>query len=191
LLAAAHDLFIANGWAATGMRDIASAAGVATETLYAHFSSKRVLFKAVTDLAVVGDDAPLAVAERSGFAAMARGSHADRTSAAARLVRGIYERTAPFAKVMREAAATDDELAAELTATRERQRRDVAAAAELIMGRPASATERDGIWAVTSPEVYLLLTEGSAWTADQYEEWMAETLARIIPRRTTSGRGPR
>ena len=31
---AAHDLFVANGWAATGMREVATTAGVALETVY-------------------------------------------------------------------------------------------------------------------------------------------------------------
>ena len=68
-----------------------------------------------------------------------------------------------------------------LRATRERQRRDVAAAAELIMGRAATMAERDGLWALTSPEIYLLLVEESGWTAEQYETWMAKTLERCAP----------
>ena len=47
--------------------------------------------------------------------------------AAASLVTAVNERTAPFAKLIREAAATDAEFADLLRATRERQRQDVAA----------------------------------------------------------------
>lgn len=181
LLVAAHRLFVTKGWVATGMRDVAAEAGVATETLYAHFSSKRGLLQAVMDIAVVGDDRPLAVAERPEFAAMGHGSHADRAAAAARLVTGINVRTAALAKVIREAAASDDEIAKMLRAARERQRHDVVAAAALT-GREATVSERDGVWALTSPEVYLLLVEESGWTPEQYEAWMAETLERVIPR---------
>src|SRR5689334_21659977 len=91
LISAARQLFLAKGWAATGMRDIAVEAGVATETLYAYFASKRVLLQAVIDIAVVGDELPIAVADRPEFAAMGRGRHADRTAAAAGLLRSIYE----------------------------------------------------------------------------------------------------
>ncbi len=73
LLTAAHQLFVTRGWLATGMRDVAAEAGVATETVYAYFSSKRDLFKAVVDVAVVGDDLPVPVAERPEFAAIGRG----------------------------------------------------------------------------------------------------------------------
>jgi AcrR family transcriptional regulator len=188
LLTAAHRLFITNGWVGTGMRDVAAEAGVATETLYAYFSSKRGLLQAVMDIAVVGDDRPVAVAERPEFASIGRGHHADRTAAAARLLTAIYGRTAAFAKVIREAAASDAEIAEVLRATRERQRRDVAAAAALIMGRAATAAERDGLWALTSPEIYLLLVEESGWTPEQYEAWMAKTLERVVPRSPSQGR---
>jgi AcrR family transcriptional regulator len=182
LIAAARALFVTRGWAGTGMRDVAAKAGVATETVYAHFSSKRALLQAVVDVDVVGDDQPVPVAERTEFAAMGRGTHRQRAAAAARLLAGIYSRTSPVLKVMREAAASDDEMADELRQARERQRRDVAGAARLMTGRPPTAEERDGLWAVTSPDVYLLLVENSGWTADQYEAWMAETLERVVPR---------
>ncbi len=191
LITAARRLFVANGWIATGMRDVAAEAGVATETVYAYFSSKRALFQAVVDVAVVGDDRPVTVAERPEFVAMGRGRHGDRTAAAARLLTGIYGRTAAFAKVMGEAAASDDEIADMLRTARERQRRDVAAAAELIMGRQATAAERDGLWALTSPEIYLLLVEESGWTPEQYEAWMADTLERVVPRAPNNRRAPR
>ncbi len=93
--------------------------------------------------------------------------------------------------MIREAAASDEEIADELRATRERQRRDVAASAELIMGHEATETERDGLWALTSPEVYLLLVEESGWTPEQYEAWMAQTLERVVPRSSSRRRDPR
>lgn len=191
LLTAAHRLFVERGWLATGMRDVAAEAGVATETLYAYFSSKRGLFQAVVDVAVVGDERPVAVAERPEFAAIGRGHHADRAAAAARLLTEIYRRTAAFARVIRQAAQSDDEIAEMLRATRERQRSDVAAAAELMMGRAATVAERDGVWALSSPEIYLLLVEESGWSPEQYEAWMAKTLERVVPRSSTKRRGPR
>lgn len=191
LIGAAHRLFVANGWGATGMRGVAAEAGVATETLYAYFSSKRGLFQAVADVAVVGDDLPVPVAERPEFAAMARGRHGQRTTAAARLLTSVHSRTAGLARVMREAAATDAEIADMLSATRERQRRDVGSAMALIMGRQPTAAERDGVWAIASPEVYLMLVELSGWSIEQYESWMAETLAGLIPRPRPTSRSPR
>lgn len=181
LVDAATRLFTTRGWLATGMRDIAREAGVATETLYAHFSSKVGLLQRVMDIAVVGDEAAVPLADRPEFATLGRGARAERIAAAARLVTGVNVRTAGFAKVLREAAPADDAIAASLEATRERQRRDVAAGLELVIGRPPTAPERDGVWALASPEVYLLLVEASGWSAEQYEAWVAETLDSVIP----------
>ena len=188
LVMAARQLFVTNGWIGTGMREIAAEAGVATETVYAYFPSKRALLQAVIDIAVVGDELPVAVAQRPEFAAMGRGRHIDRVAAAARLLRAIYERTAAFARVMREAAASDGEMADALRATRERQRRDVTAALQLIVGRDPTPVERDGAWAITSPEIYSLLVESSGWTPDDYEVWMADVLQRVVPRASTARR---
>ena len=182
MLEAAHDLFTANGWAATGMRDIASAAGVALETVYAHFSSKRGVLSAVVDAAVAGDDAPVALAERSEFLAIGQGRRPARIRSAARLLTALYGRTAPIDRLLRQAAQAEKDIAELLSSAHELQRRDVAAAFELMVGRPPSAVERDGAWAIASPDVYLLLIDECGWTPEQYEAWMAQTMERVLPR---------
>lgn len=179
---AAGELFMANGWSATGMRGVAAASGVALETVYSHFSSKRGLLRAVADAAVVGDDAQVPLAQRAEFQAIGEGRRAARIQAAARLLTAVQVRTSSVAKLLREAAPADEEIAELLQSTRERQRRDVATALQLVIGRAARTSERDGVWAIASPEVYLLLVEESGWTSEQYESWVADTLERVIPR---------
>lgn len=179
---AARELFVANGWTATGMRDVAGAAGVAVETVYSHFSSKRGLLRAVADADVVGDDAPVPLAERPEFLAIGQERRPARVRAAARLLTGVQVRIAPMAMLLRQAAPSDTEIAEMLRATRERQRVDVARALELMIGRPPTPGERDGVWAITSPEVYILLVEESGWTPEQYEAWIAEVFERVVPR---------
>lgn len=182
LVDAATTLFVSQGWAKTGMREVAQLAGVAVETLYSHFASKRALLDAVVDRAVVGDDAQIPVAGRDEFAALGRGRRADRVAAAAALLADIHERTAPFARLLREAATSDAEIAEVLRATRERQRRDVEAGLTLIMGRAPTARERDGVWALLSPDVYLLLVDATGWSIDEYRTWVTDTLRSVLPR---------
>lgn len=179
---AARGLFVTNGWVATGMREVAAAAGVAVETVYSHFSSKRGLLQAVLDIAVVGDDAPVALAERDDFVALGKGRRPARIRAVARGLTAIQVRIAPVFVLLREAAAADEEAAEMLRSSRERQRIDVAAAVELVIGRRPSRTECDGVWAIASPEVYLLLVEESGWSPEEYEAWIAELMERVIPR---------
>ena len=181
MVRAARELFLADGWAGTGMRDIASAAGVALETVYSHFSSKPGLLRAVADAAVVGDDAAIALADRPEFLAIGEGPRSARIAAAATLLTAVQVRTAAIAELLRQAAPADEEIAEMLRSTRERQRRDVASALELVVGRAPTAAERDGIWAIASPEVYLLLVEGSGWAPQQYETWITATLDAVVP----------
>jgi AcrR family transcriptional regulator len=181
VLDAASRLFTSRGWAATGIRDIAREAGVAAETVYAHYSSKTALLRQVIDIAVVGDEEAVPLAQRPEFAALGVGSRDERVAAAARLITDVHLRTAGLAKVIREAAHTDAAMADELTATRRRHRTDVERALRMLIGRQPTATERDGIVAVVSVEVYLLLTEFSGWSPELYRSWIAETLEAILP----------
>lgn len=181
VLEAAGRLFTTRGWAATGMRDIAREAGTATETLYSHFPSKTALLQAVIDIAVVGDEAPVALAERPEFTVLAEGSRAERLAASARLVTGVALRTAGLAKVLREAAYGDEAIAEMLDAARARQRLDVEAAMRLMLGREPSTREIDCVWVVVSIEVYLLLVEARGWSGEQYESWLIDVLDAIVP----------
>lgn len=181
VLDAAGQLFTTRGWAATGIRDVAHEAGVATETVYAHFSSKAALLRQVIDIAVVGDEDAVPLVERPEFAALGHGSRAERVVAAARLLTDVHARTIGFAKVIREAAHSDEAMADELDTTRRRQRIDVARALTLLIGRAPTDEELDGILAVVSVEVYLLLTEFSGWSPERYGAWMAATLGHLVP----------
>lgn len=181
LLDAATDRFTTKGWAGTGMREVARQAGVAVETLYSHFSSKRKLFDAVVDRAVVADDKPVPVAQRPEFLAMGKGTRADRIVAAATITVAIHERTGPFARLVREAAATDGEIAEVLRGTRQRQQDDIRAGLQLVLDRAPTGDELDAVWPIVSPELYLLLVQDSGWPLAQYERWLAETLARVLP----------
>jgi AcrR family transcriptional regulator len=163
------------------MRDVAHEAGVATETVYAHFSSKTGLLQRAMDVAVAGDEALVPLSKRPEFTAIGQGSRADRIAAAAVLLTEVNQRTAGFAKVLREAAPTDHVIAEMLQATRERIRVDIAAGAAAVMGRKPTRLERDGLWALLSVEVYLLLVQESGWTTKQYRAWVAQMLEREIP----------
>jgi AcrR family transcriptional regulator len=183
VIAAATRLFGEKGWAGTGMRDVAGAAGVAIETVYANFRSKSELLTACIDLAVVADDQPVPLADRPGFAALARGNRVQRARAAARLLTDIHQRTAGVILALREAAASDPELAQWRRAAEARRRDDIEQAAVLIAERPVTRQECDGLWAVMAIEVYELLTGLGGWTPQQYQRWLAGVINQFLPER--------
>src|SRR6478672_6119855 len=59
---AARELFTTNGYLATTIEDIATAAGVARPTVFSAVGSKPAILKAVIDRAMAGDEAPVALA---------------------------------------------------------------------------------------------------------------------------------
>jgi len=183
VIAAGIRLFGEKGWAGTGMRDVAAAAGVAIETVYASFRSKRELLTACIDRAVVADDEPVPLADRPAFAALARGGRAQRARAAARLLTGIHERTAGVVLALREAATSDPELAKWRQAAESGRRADVEQGLALVAGRPVTREECDGLWAVMAVEVYELLTGLRGWTPQQYERWLAGVIDKLLTER--------
>jgi AcrR family transcriptional regulator len=170
IIGAATGLFGERGWAGTGMREVARAAGVSIETVYGNFTSKSELLTACLDVAVVDDATPVPLAQRPAFTALAHGHRAQRIHAAARLAAVINARTAGMLLAVREAAASEPELAAWRQTAEARRHMDIEQAAALIAGRTVTADEVDGLWAVLAVEVYELLTNVRNWTAEQYEQ---------------------
>ena len=68
VLTAAAELFQESGWSGTTVSAIAKRAGVAVETVYSGFGSKKHVLRAVLDFAVVGDAEPVPLVEREVFA---------------------------------------------------------------------------------------------------------------------------
>jgi AcrR family transcriptional regulator len=172
-------LFAERGWS-VAVRDIANAAGTSVETVYAHFGSKPELLKQVLDVGVVGDDEPVALAERPEFTALAQGGPGQRAAAAAALVTAISRRTSGVQRTLREAAAVEPELAAKLEEGRERQRRNVQVGGAMVAGRELGSAEAEGLWSVLCQEVYELLTGSAGWSPEQYEQWVAGTIIRLL-----------
>src|SRR3954462_8547283 len=108
VIAAATRLFAERGWA-TSVRDIAREAGVAVETVYSVVGSKRELLKVALAVAIVGDDEPVALAERHEFAALGSGDRRTRLEAAAAMRTDQYARVAALHHALEQGAETDDE----------------------------------------------------------------------------------
>ena len=59
MIDAAHDLFLGEGYGATSINEIARAADVSPQMIYASFGSKAGILAKLTDVVVAGDDAAL------------------------------------------------------------------------------------------------------------------------------------
>lgn len=180
VLAAATTLFSTRGWSATGMRDVAREAGVSVETVYSNFRGKTELLMAAIDVGVVGDDAPLPLAQRPEFAQLSAGSYAERVASAARLITGINRRVSGLRRALGEAAASEPELAAKLAEAENRRRTNTRQGIELVTGRDVGDDELDGVWAITGVDVFHLLTGTAGWSVPRYEQWVAHMLGTLL-----------
>lgn len=180
VVAAATSLFAGQGWAATGMRDVAKAAGVSVETVYANFGSKGDLLVAAIDRGVVGDAEATGLSARPEFAALAEGGLADRVVAAARLVTGINERTCGLRRALHEAARNEPMLAEKLTELETSRRETLRAGMALVAGGPLADDVLDALWVVTDANAFDLLTRTGGRSVAGYERWLAETMRGLV-----------
>ena len=180
---AALSLFVGQGYVATSMQAIADEAGVAVQTLYFTFGTKRALLSEILDVAVAGDDEPVPTLERPAtLAALAEPDPRRQLRAQVRLAREIYERVAPVLQVVAGAASADPDIA-ELWEINNAQR--ATAQERLITALAAKTPLREGLdvataiditLALQTPEMYQYLTGRRGWSPHQWERWTAATL---------------
>jgi AcrR family transcriptional regulator len=178
----ATKLFLDNGFVATSIGQIADAAGVSAQTIYATFGSKAGVLGRAIDVAVVGDYADVPIFDRVPTLK----TEADLV-AYARFVRTINERVAPLIRVMEQAAATDPSLG-ELRSTlidrlRDDCRRWIAELGPKALRKGLTAAEAADVMAVTgSPYVYTFFTIDAGWSPQQYERWLADAFPQLLLR---------
>jgi AcrR family transcriptional regulator len=186
ILAAATDLFLADGYVATTLEAVAKRAQVGARTVYLRFGTKAALFKRVVDVAIVGDTAPVDVLGRDWMqAALTAPTAAERIAASAAAGRQIMERTGALFAVAQQAAAVEPLIAGFWQQGREQTRH----AHALFWTRMAD----DGLldpgldleWLIETTtildaaETYLLITRLMRWDLDTYQDWLATTAARL------------
>jgi AcrR family transcriptional regulator len=187
ILDAAQVLFGERGYPASTVEAIAAAAGVAVDTVYAAFGSKRGVLQALLNVRVGGDEAELDLLDRAGPQTVKREPHQKALVAAfVRDVSAIIERARPVDDIIRGAAVVDPEIA-ELRGNAQAYRygnmRQLVSWIASKGPLRAGLTEDDAaaiVWTMTSPEVHGLLRVARGWSAERYADWLCESLTRIL-----------
>lgn len=179
ILRAAHDLFVEKGYGQTTIADVATAAGVAVETVYAAFKNKPTLLHRAWDVTVGGDDEDVPFHERPELRAVLDEPdlHA-RLTAFAVVNTATMRRTARLHVAVRGAASGDPVAAAMLTEI-DRQRLDamaVHAEAAAGTGQLAVSEEecRDVLWSTTDGSLWHQLVEQRGWPDERYAAWLGK-----------------
>src|SRR5690242_7484907 len=106
----AGEILLREGYHAMSVSHLASSAGVSAQTVYNAVGGKADVVKAVYDVMLAGDDAPVAMQDRPEFRAMSEAP--DRESfvrAYAALCATIYERVGPLLGVILAQGARSEE----------------------------------------------------------------------------------
>jgi AcrR family transcriptional regulator len=184
ILTVAGNLFRERGYAVP-MPEIAREAGVVVETVYRAFGSKSGLFREVIEALLAGGPtrADVPVEERPAIRAVIDEPDPRRKVALyAATQPGIHRRAGPLLRALRDAKASDQELARlwdGLEAWRYTgQGRFVEHLAASGGLRPERSAEeaKDVVWTLCSLAVYDLLVLERGWTDDRYEAWLAAAL---------------
>ena len=193
VLHAATAAFLERGYAATTMRVIAATAKVSVPTVEMLFGTKPRLLKAAIDVAIAGDDEPVAVLDRSWAAdALAATDAREFLTIVAGVIGPAQVRSAGLVLAVFEGAAADPalaELATQLIAQR-------AGTAQWCVERLAAMGPlRDGssrqeaidtFWLLMDPAVFDRLTRHRGWTVERYERWFADAAGRLLVDTPTS-----
>ena len=186
---AARKCFVGRGYGTTTIPEIAAAAGVAEQTVYAVFGSKRAMLEELVRLGVRGEDGETALADTDAWVEMLDAPTArEVVDRFATICEVIYGRVGDILEAVRSARGSDPALA-ELSQQHDRARRsDLGGVAKRLAELHAlrsgltAQTAADALWTISSPEVYKMLVVDRGWSRRRYRDWLADTLAATLLR---------
>jgi AcrR family transcriptional regulator len=168
---------------------IAAAAGVSRPTVFTSVGGKPALLEAAWNVALVGDDEPVALPDRvRSREIMAESDPSVFLSAYVALVVEVHTRVAGIFDAVR-AAATADPAIGELYDKIQAERYVGAThVVELLLSkgqlRPGltRAVAVDVLWALIEPTMYRLFVHERGWPVEQYRRWLDQTLqGQLLP----------
>lgn len=194
ILQAARRRFLTNGYRLTTIAAIAEEASVSVDTIYKTFRSKAGLLKTLYDIAIVGDDEPVPMAERPAVKRWKADPDPQRIiTEYCDLFAQTASRVMPILLLVRSAAGDPDADTLWNDIRRERLTGMGMMATNLhsrrLLAPDLDADKaRDILWLHTSPETYEQLVLDRSWTLDQYRALLTDTLcAALLPTPPQSG----
>lgn len=185
ILDIARRRFLADGYSATTMASIADEAGVAVDTVHKAFRGKAGLARAIYERGLAGQG-PTPAPQRSDE--MQRAEHDPRAIVHrwGMLSTEVAPLVAPIHLLIREAAATDPDMATLLAdsdrARRERMRGNAQTLAQrgYLRGGLTAEDATDVLWTYSSPELYELLVLRCGWDLTRYGQFLGDAITSAL-----------
>jgi AcrR family transcriptional regulator len=184
IVAAAVELFMAHGYAATTMEAIAERAGVSRKTVFSAVGGKAAVLKLAFDTTLAGDDEPVVIADRPAWKdAMSREDPAGVLDAWIAMNAAIAQRVAPLHHTVVIAADGDPDAAAILRDTDRQRAEGTRALIDRLedLGALRAGLDSDDAAAIADvlidPYLYRRLVVTHAWPFERYVGYV-QPLAR-------------
>jgi AcrR family transcriptional regulator len=185
VLDVAQRLFLTAGYAATTVASIARAANVSVETIYKGLGGKPGLVRAIWDRGLAGEG-PVPAETRSDEMRSTEADPRRVFEAWGTLTAEVAPRVAPILLLIRNAAATDPDMASLLEEVNharltrmEHNVRDLHERGDL-REEVTFEEARDVLWVYSSPELYELLVSRRGWAVERYGRFVAEGMAAAL-----------
>lgn len=193
ILEAAQQLFERDGYAATSMAAIASAAGVSLKTVYLAFETKSGLLRALWHLLLRGDQDSVPVGEQSWYREVLEESDPERQLRLnMRNSRTVKVRAGALMEVIQAAASAEPDIG-ELWARIQTEFHDNQGSIVQSLDEKHAlrddldvAAATDVLWALNHPSLFAVLVRGRGWSPQRYEQWVGDLLCSQLLR---SGEG--
>jgi AcrR family transcriptional regulator len=186
IVAAAAELFVAQGYAATTMDAIAKRANVSRKTVFAA-GSKFALLKDAFDWSLVGDDEPIPMADRAPVQnILATDDPAQAVRLWAAMITETATRAAPIGAALAAAAHVDEEAAAFIRLSDQHRlggaRAFVAHLVAIGGLRPGltAADAADLCWLAMDPGPYVRLVIERGWPPARFQDWLTAAVGREL-----------
>jgi AcrR family transcriptional regulator len=183
ILQAAQELFERDGYAATSMGAIASAAGVSLKTVYLAFETKSGVLRALWHLLLRGEQDSVPVGEQRWYReVLEERDPARQLRLNMRNSRTVKVRAGALMEVIQSAASAEPDIgelwARIQTEFHENQRAIVQSLdrKQALRSGLDVATATDVLWALNHPSLYGLLVRERGWSPQRYEQWVGDLL---------------
>ena len=185
IVEAAGGLFETKGYARTTVRQIAEAAGVAVDTVYATFGSKPRVLTALIDERLSAGTGVANVMERPDALAVRDETDPRRQiTLLAHDLANVVARVGPVFEIMRTAASVEPAMAKVYAEMQGYRLQNMRTAIGWVAARgPLRVTEEratETLWALAAPDTARLLMDGRGWTGEEYAQWLADVLTRAL-----------
>ena len=189
IIAAANELFIAQGYGQTTIKQVAERAGVSVETVYATFGTKASLLRHVWYVDFRGDEADVTLYDREEMQSiLTEPDLPNRIRRHAVFVTASNRRIFPLLDALAGAAASEPDAAAMLAEWADR-RLDVAtryAHAAAATGQLGVSEEecRDVVYATMDGTLWAQLVAQRGWSDERFSDWLAAIWIAALVRTT-------